>query len=456
MRKLLLASAASLAGVVASATGAMAQPVKPVAPGTLVVHLNGYLQFEIGGFGSTYNTVQNPAGTGSNQLNSITTNGDVRIYPGFDAETTNGIAYGVQVETRVTTSNAGKAVGSNSTSAGGTSSIYIRRAYGYIGAPSAGFVRFGQGDGAFTLLQSGAIQAFGDGGQWNDDGGPVQFLPTAAVPSQFIYADQGALYATDKVVYLTPAIAGISGAISYEPNSNGIREGYAGCVIAGSTCAALSSSTATGDIGARRKNTVDGMLQYSLKANGFVVKASAGYLYGAGINYDGAPTALGTATHFGYDNLGVYQAGAQVTFAGLTLGGNIKGGEVEDSYGFKPRGARNAFSYIIGGDYVIGPVVVGASYFNSQTSGSFIPGAVAPVTGGQTVARTLSEYGLAVGGNYVLSKNLSLFVQYLYGHRHQPGNPFGGTTVVAGRTVANGGIGNAQVQLIAGGATFKW
>jgi hypothetical protein len=55
----------------------------------------------------------------------------------------------------------------------------------------------------------------------------------------------------------------------------------------------------------------------------------------------------------------------------------------------------------------------------------------------------LSEYGVAVGGNYVIGKDLSLFTQYMYGHRHQPGN-----------TALNNG--NAQVQVIALGATMKW
>ena len=46
MRKLLLASAAAVGATFAVAGGAQAQPVKPTVPGTLVVHINGYLQFE--------------------------------------------------------------------------------------------------------------------------------------------------------------------------------------------------------------------------------------------------------------------------------------------------------------------------------------------------------------------------------------------------------------------------
>jgi hypothetical protein len=163
-------------------------------------------------------------------------------------------------------------------------------------------------------------------------------------------------------------------------------------------------------------------------------------MYGSPISYDGAPVAGSALTH-GYDNLEVYQAGAQVTYLGVTLGANIKGGQVEDGYAFKPKGARDALTYMVDANYVIGPYVVGASYFNAQSAGTYNP----TVTG---EAKTLSEYGVAVGANYVVGKDLSLFTQYMYGHRHQPGN--------STFTGANGNHKGAQVQVIAIGATFKW
>ncbi|HUW79945.1 MAG TPA: porin [Acidocella sp.] len=433
MRKLLLATAAMTGALLATAGGAQAQPAKPVAPGTVSVYINGYMQFEVAGYNSTFNKV------GGNKLNPVSTDGNFRLYPGFDAETMNGIAYGVRAETRITFSNAGKGVNSNSTSSNGTGSLYFRRAYGYVGTPEAGFGRFGQTDGAYTLLQSGVVEAFGDGAQWSAEGGPNQIFPSAAAPGQFIYADQGALYTTDKIVYLTPNFGGLSGSVSYEPNSNGFQQGYANCSYAGAGCAALSSSTSSTNIGTARKNTVDGMVQYALNSGGFNSKISGGWLYGAPINYTGTiPLA---AAPRGYNNLSVYQLGAQTTFAGLTVGANIKGGQVEDGYGFTPKGARNGISYIVGASYVFGPYVLGANYFNAQTSGAYVPGKT-------SVARTLSEYGFIAGGNYVLSKNLNFFVEYLYGHRHQPGNTFG--------VPGNNTNGNAQVQMVSGGTTFKW
>jgi hypothetical protein len=430
MRKLLLASVATAGATLAMTGGAMAQPVKPVAPGTIVVHVNGYLQFEIAGFGSSVNHYE------GDKLNPITTDGDARIYAGFDAQTLTGLDYGAQIEARTATSDAGvgaqRATGTGNAS--GIEGLYIKRAYGYLGSPTSGFVRFGQGDGAFSLLQSGVVEAFGDGAQFNADGGVFSLLPTEAAPGNFIFADQPNLYATDKIVLLSPAISGFSAGASYEPNSNGLKEGYDANAEASSTSAALSSSTASGDIGKRRKNTVDAMVQYAMKSDALVLKASGGVLYGAPIGYDGT-TAL--SAKYGYDDLEVYQGGVQATFAGITLGANVKGGQVEDSYYFKPKGARDAFTYILGANYVAGPIVLGGSFYDGQSAGSYVPGA--------KEGRTLSEYGAAAGGNYVISPNLSLFVQYLYGHKHQIGN----TGFVTNKK-------DAQVQAIGAGGTFKW
>jgi hypothetical protein len=440
MRKLLLASVATVGATLATTGGAMAQPVKPVAPGTIVVHLNGYLQFEFADTGSSVNTFA------GDKLNPITTDGDARLYGGFDAKTMSGLSYGAQIELRTTTSDAGVGAQKNSGSGGsaGTEGFYVKRAYGYLGATTSGFLRFGQGDSAFSLMQTGVVESFGDGAQFNADGGVVSLLPTEATPGNFIYADASGLYATDKIVYLSPAISGFSVGAGYEPNSNGLKEGYSTNSTASSTSAALVSSTATGDIGKRRKNTVDAMVQYAMKSGSTVFKASAGVLYGAPVSYVGAPVAFGAGTnHFGYDALEVYQAGAQITLAGLTVGANVKGGQVEDSFAFKPKGARDAFTFIVGASYVMGPVVLGGSFYQGQSAGSYYPGEINSATK-KGVARTLTEIGAAAGANYVISPNLSLFTQYLYGHKQQIGNA--------------GFVNNkdAQVQAIGAGATFKW
>jgi len=442
MRKVLLASVASMGALLAAGGAANAQPVTPVAPGTIAVHVNGYFQFGLDHVGSTYNNV------GGNKLNPVTTNGEFRLYPGFDATTIGGISYGAQVETRVTFSDAGKGAGSSSNSTAGTSSLYVRRAYGYIGTPDYGYVRYGQTDGAFSLLQTGVIEQFGDGTQWASNDGSQYVVPSKARPGQFIYGDQGALYTTDKVVLISPSyqepyLGGkLSAMASYEPNGNGIKEGYATCTVAGPTCASISSTgTFNTTLATERQNTFDVAGQYALKAYGFNSKASVGFLDGNPIRYTGSIAGANAA--YNLDKLQVVEAGLQTTYNDLflggdavTLGANIKWGQTLDGYAPKPKGTRDAQAYIVGGNYVIGPYVIGASFFDSQTAGN-------QYAGKKGEARTLSEYGAAVGGNYVIGKDLSLYAQYLYGHSHQPGN-------------SNLVNGNTQMQLVSLGGTFKW
>ena len=463
MRKVLLASVASMGALFAAGGAANAQPVKPVAPATIVVHVNGYFQFGLDDVGSTFNN------TGGAKLNPVTTNGEFRLYPGFDAMTVNGIAYGAQVETRTAFTSAGKGVSS------GTGSLYVRRAYGYIGTQDYGYVRFGQTDGAFTLMQTGVIEAFGDGAQFaSTDSTSLFVVPTKAIPGEFVYADQGALYTTDKVVLISPAVAEpyldgkFSAMASYEPNSNGLKQGYgSGCNTAGTGCASLSSlgggaAGFTSTQAAERKNTFDGAVKYAVKLGGFANQISVGYLEGSPINYTGATLDnVGTAASPNYantfayrlDQLQVMQVGVQTTYKGLftdgdaiTLGANAKWGQTLDGYAPKPEGARDGLTYIVGGNYVVGPYVLGASFWDGQTAGNYTPFKVNSTTGAvtrSTEARTLSEYGISAGGNYVIGKDLSLYAQYMYAHSHQPGN-------------TNLQNGNSQMQLVSAGATFKW
>jgi len=430
MRKILMASVASAAALVAVGA-ANAQPLKPVAPGTILVHVNGYLQAGLDTFGSTANV-----GSGY-KLGSVTTNGDARLYFGIDGLTVDDIAYGTQIEVRTTTSNSGQAVGSNSTSSNGGPYLYVKRAYGYVGNKESGYARLGQTDSAFTLLQTGVVEAFGDGAQWTGDGTAKQILPVA--PGQFVYADQSALYATSKVVYLTPSYAepilggAFSGAVGFEPNSNGVKEGDA--TLTGTTGAALAATNSA--VNAKeRQNTFDVAGQYAVKYNGAAIKTSVGFIDGSPIHFDGT-NANTTNAASNLDSLQVLEAGAQVTYLGVTLGANVKTGQVEDGYQLKAKGARNALTYIVGGNYVVGPYVIGASFFDGQSA----PTAYNLSTV-KTTARTISEYGAAVGANYVISKDLSLYTQYLYGHTHQP----------VSKTVP----GNKQGQVLSIGATFKW
>lgn len=406
MRKLLLATVATAAVSLAMTGGAKAQPVKAPAPGAVVVHLNGWLSFE----GVMLNNPNTGSGAGFNatKYSSINTVGLFRLYPGFDATLANGMQFGVASEIRDTLAAPnGAGVNGNSASPNGTVSLYVRRAYGYVGTKEAGYVRFGQTDSAFSLLTDGDIEGFGDGQQWNSD------LGTAAVgyygkPNN-LFAISGALYTTSKVVYISPSFAGVNFAVGFEPNSNGIAEGTAGDLGGASSIAGSSNS--------RRRNTIDAMVGYTADVSGALVKVSAGYLDASPLGYTGPTGAVGTVgavlTNPNYKNMGIAQVGGQVTFAGLTLGANFKEGSVNDGYTFVKAGQRKDDDFLFSGAYTMGPVIIGASYFFNQSAGAH--------TAGSTIARTETNNGVAVGADYNFSPNFGLYAQYLYGQVHQPG-----------------------------------
>jgi hypothetical protein len=439
MRKFLLASVATL-GMVAGATGAAhAQAATPPKPGTLVVHLNGLFTYQLDAVGSSVNSY------GGYKLNPIANEGFLRLYPGFDAMTTGGFEYGVASEIRDAYSNAGQGISETS---GANPSLTVRRAYAYMGTKEAGIVRIGQGDGPWTLMQDGVFENFGDGNQWNSDGGIGSIVPSAAHPT-WLFSDTGALYTSLKIVYLTPTFAGFNAGIGFEPNSNGIKEGLAACTVAQSTCAALAS--APGGAGnARRKNTLDAMVQYTGEFSGVGVKVSAGYIKASPIG-NSSGTSLetivspetGAITHeTGYKGLGIATVGGQISYAGFMVGANAKDGQVNNGYTFLLPGQRNAFDWLVSAEYTAGPVTVGGYYFNNQSAGAHLPG--------NGVGRTEQDNGVAVGANYAVSPNLGLFVTYLYGQRKQYGFDFanGETKTTVGNRMHS--------QAIGAGAALKW
>ncbi len=449
MRKFLLASAATL-GMVAGATGAAhAQAATPPAPGTLVVHLNGLFTYQLDAVGSSVNTY------GGYKLNPITNEGFLRLYPGFDAMTANGFEYGVASEIRDAYTNPGQGEQENGVANGvanGTESLVIRRAYAYLGTKEAGIVRLGQGDGPWGLMQNGVFENFGDGNQWNSDGGIGSIVPSAAHPT-WLFSDTGALYTSLKIVYLTPTFAGFNAGIGFEPNSNGIKEGDASCTVAQSTCAALAS--APGGAGnARRKNTLDAMLQYTGEFSGVGVKVSGGYIKSSPIgNSTGtsletivSPTTGSRTIETNYKGLGIATVGGQISYAGFMVGANVKDGQVNNGYTFLLPGQRNAFDWLVSAEYTAGPATIGAYYFNNQSAGAHLAT--------NAVGRTEQDNGVAVGANYAITPNIGLFVTYLYGQRKQYGFNYSANAVDAktAETVGN----RIHSQAIGAGAALKW
>ncbi|OYV48154.1 MAG: hypothetical protein B7Z77_11020 [Acidocella sp. 20-58-15] len=432
MRKLLLASAATIAGSLALTGGAHAQPAAAPAPGTVAVYLHGNFTFA----GAITN---NPTASGT-KLSPLNTIGYFRLYPGFDATTKGGLQYGVASEIRDTTAApAGAGVNGNSTSPNGTVSLYVRRAYGYVGTKDAGYLRFGQGDSAFSLMSYGDIQSFGDGQEWNSDGGVGAIVP-AGHPNN-LFAVTGSLYTTSKLVYVSPSFAGVNFAVGFEPNSNGINEGA-------SVAGASAQSTIPGGSTNRRRNTIDAMLGYTVAVDGVKYQVSAGLLDASPLGgsplttpasvgiVGGVPAVIPATTTAApnYKNMTIAQFGGQVTYAGAVVGVNYKTGSVNNGYTFLLPGQRHDNDLLFSGMYTMGPIVVGASYFFNQSAGAY--------TVGSSYGRTQTNNGVAVGADYNIAANFTLFTQYLYGQLHQAH----GTAAAA----------NAHSNAISVGAVLKW
>ena len=201
-------------------------PLPAPTPGSVVVRFNGRVVFY--GFASNSSTQSittfvDGKAVASRKSQPYGTIGYAQFYQGVDGLTTTGLRYGASVEIRV---NAGTA--SASTTSGGASgataaqTLYVRRAFAYLGGANWGAVHFGQDDGPMGLMEGGVttFQTYNDGG-WNDDLNDIGNPSTPVFPFPTGIGNE---YTTSKVVYLSPQIAGFDFAASFEPDDNPLND----------------------------------------------------------------------------------------------------------------------------------------------------------------------------------------------------------------------------------------
>jgi predicted porin len=411
MRQLLLAGAASLTAALGLAGAAQAQVSSPVftghiSPGSIVVRLDGRMSWFAGvsGYtGQSYNGTKDAGFSFGSYL---------RLYPGFDGVAANGLQYGAQAEIRENTETS-------SFSGAGTETLYVLREFGYLGLPKLGLVRFGQQEGSLYLFDVGRFEsgteAFDDGG-WNGD---IQnFFVNSSARPVYPFTWTNNLRTTDKIDYITPTFSGFSAGISFEPNQD----------------AANDSDPAVAEPGAAdlRRNTLDVGAGYKAVYDGVGIHLGAGYLTAAPVaNTSGANK---------YQDMSVGSASATVTFAGLTIGGNAKFGNMNGTYEPTPDGGKSAVGFLAGAVYTIGHLSVGGSYFLYDDQGNYS----SPKTEGQE-----QNIGVAAGLTYILVPGAKLFASYLYGTRHE-----GGYNYLSG--AAGAANNNTQAQVFAVGTWLYW
>ncbi|MDT7952216.1 MAG: porin [Acetobacteraceae bacterium] len=487
MRKLLLATVAGLGSWGAIATDASAQnavetPMQtsarymnysggaglptaaPPAPGTVVVRLNGRVRF----YAYEANDGDVSRGTATTLANKQDKYGFAeygRLYPGFDGVAANGLKYGASLEIRQDT-NAPAGGGVNGSISGQDpkrANLYFRRVWGYLGADQVGTVRLGSTDQPTSLYLTGNFENFNDGG-WNGDL-PGFFAGNAQVLWPF--SDVGSYYTTNKIVYLSPQIFGFDLGASYEPSTANVS-GADNCNAPGLPFGGTFNSPAgqigycdrassTGSIAesARRRNTFDVLVRYRGTFGPVGVAATAAYIGGGHVGYNGSTpftnnplAATGAAPN--YQGLSIGDFGAAVTIAGLSVGGHYTTGRYNGNVANTlPSGLQGSNAWLAGASYTFGPVIVGASYFVSQSAGDL---------GNAFFGRQRREVGVAAGGTYALAPGISIFLSYLYGERKQNGYDFVSGAGVSAATGAGGtATGNKiNVSGVSLGTAFSW
>jgi hypothetical protein len=425
-------------------------------PGTVVIRLNGRVETDIAAaFGSGdratsggVNFKTNPMGIGSY----------MRLYPGVDGLASNGLRYGAAIELRQnfmggTSLNAAGVPGGTASSASGNSSaqtVFVRRAFTYLGSDQIGIVRIGTGDGVIGLFDGGIFtSATWDSGVGNFNGGGAQSLGTQVsfgVP--FVWLSQaGAEYDNAKVVYLTPQFFGFDFGVQYAPNmGNRFTDSVTAsplqaqtCLVAGPNCIGLSAGADSTRwlnqvaVGARYQGTFGGV---DLK--GMVVYETAGKetIAGGGLVASGnaASRAAGAGT-FKYDNLSFVTAAAAVSFAGFTVAADYIGGALNGQLAMRPSGGAPTNAVVTGVTYANGPWVLGAEVGFVDTQGS----------ANLTKISQRKEFEVAAGGTYKVAPGLALVAEFMHTERHQGGfdfiaNGLGTTRDVKGNSFLFGSI----------------
>jgi hypothetical protein len=396
----------------------------PEAPGSITVRLNGRVNWYAGIEASSLDN-NSSTGTKTSTDNFL---GYMRLYPGFDGVAANGLHYGAAAEIRI---NGGE-TGSDET-------LYVFQAYGYLGLPKFGQISFGQQNGPSVLFETGTFEGFNDGG-WNGD--IEGMIPTAANPV-YPFPDSGSQYdqATDKIVYLSPTLAGFQFAVGFTPNQTAENDTDA------------PTSVTTPITGGQPRNLIDVGGQYTQTFGPVGVQIGADYTNAGQV----AGTASAPSLVTGYKNLSILSGGATATVAGFTFGGNSSYGAFNmadgDTFDLEPDGGSAAIGWLVGGQYTAGPIVVGASFFRFDQTGD-LPGGIDADSGAKITAAGLTtgqqqNDGVAAGATYTLVPGVSLFVDYLYGFRQQGGYDF-----------ATGDAGTAnnyvQSQLFGVGTQIQW
>jgi len=372
MNKLLLGTTA-LMGAVVFAGAASAQQVTTTSPFTVTI--GGDFRSEFGWIDDDGRTSATVDGT-----NSVESRFDYRFIIQASAKADNGLEYGVWF--RIRNGGGGQPNGDG-----------LRSDYKYIWAQGGwGRVELGDADdvaGETSVFAPtvGIGQIDGTATNWVNIG----YLSNSPNGNPYMYGNQTA---STKVNYFTPRFSGFMAGIGYTPEETD----------RGNSIRRLDSA-------GTYQNQVDLGVNYTATFSGVGVKVGAGYKWAE-------------AKQTNFDDLGVWNVGAQVSYAGFTFGGGYFD---NDNAGFTAASGTESSGWNVGLTYAVGPWALGASYANISTDNSVIGG----------VRDDRSDEIFSVGGVYTLAPGLTLNLDYYHFDAETAAAGFGGVVYPTGGNEGN-------------------
>jgi hypothetical protein len=420
------------------------------SPGTVVIRLNGKVYAEVdSAWGTVLSTAPGTFGTAGYKLNPVGMASFFRLYPGIDGMATNGLRYGAAVEIRENfegadsfgtpsavpaTSSTGTA-GFSSTAAVGTQSspsgvssaqtLFVRRAFVYLGSDQLGIIRLGQGDGLPSIYDGLGMFTVGiwDGGIGNlNDSANMGSTPSQYLLSWPFLSGNGTEYGNNKIVYLSPSFYGVDVGIEYAPNQgNSFGQSVTSdpyesgtCTVASANCENITS----GQDGSRWINrwgfgarfiedigpvNVQGYGVYIVSGHENNTAVGGQLLAGPG----NKSAALGNLL---YDGQNFFNGGLLATWQGITANVDVTYGREDGSNALVTRGGAPMAAELFGLSYFWGPWSVGANAAIIDSQGTEVQ---------LTHTSQRHEVATAVGGAYRIAPGIVLCLEYQYEQKHQ-------------------------------------
>jgi hypothetical protein len=146
-----------------------------------------------------------------------------------------------------------------------------------------------------------------------------------------------------------------------------------------------------------------------------------------------------------YNGMNYFDGGAVMTYGGLAFGGHVTTG-VKNSSSVLVKGGKHEMTFSAGASYAIGPFIVGADFINESFQGAWNGNAQ---TGAANTLGLEHDIGVSAGASYDWAPGSTLYVDYLWGTRHQANHDF-----FANATGKSNNNTRAQGLVI--GQNFRW